>query len=271
MDSLDGTKDIMWSCIEASNQKDRPNYDSHYDYAFCADYWRFNDRRYAPYVPKYIKFNFTHKLARLKFQLNAGADDESIEDREQWDYTNAARVKVRSISITNAPDTVKLVIADRNNKEKQGTLSFSPKRTKEYFLKEYREDKPDSVLLGTYPSLDKANHPEATSIGQGILVPVLTEGEPYKMRIGIECDGDYYISKEIELATTNPLTEGMSYTLDIIIYNPKTSKNSVSWTKVNEDQFYNLIDPAILSPKELEELKRQQEEEKKKKNNQNNP
>lgn len=289
MDSLDGSKDVMWACIEPSSVITSPNYDSHYDMAFCADYWRLHDRNFSSWgldmqnPPAYMKFNFKHKMMRFDFKLLAGADDESLPESSRV-YDNAYKVKVRSISITNVPDTVTLIVADRNNKEVQGTLSYSKSRNRAYYLKQYRHVKdpqtgnvkailPDSTLEATSPLADADGKPVLTPVGQGLILPVLNDQDrqsrPYQLQVVVEYEGKYYrLKKNISLDTFSGTSfeAGKFYTITLKIFNPVTS--SGDWMQIDSAKVWDYLDPDFISPEEqaaIDKLKQELENNKNKK------
>lgn len=282
MDSLDGSKDLIWGCIEPSSDVTSPNYDPHADYAFCADYWRLQDRflyygnetKQDP--PEYMKFRFKHKMMRLKFNIIAGADDETLPE-DMRVYDNAYKVNVRSISVLNVPDTVRLIIADRNNKEVQGTLELSKSRNKAYYLKQYRrvEDPqkgtqmmPDSTLEAISPKYDGNNKPVLTPVGQGIILPVLNQNQrkyqPYQLQVVVEYDGKFYtLRKAVTLETyeESNFEVANSYNITLKIFNPVTAPGD--WMQISESKIWDYIDPDFISPEEqaeIDRLKKEQEE-----------
>lgn len=274
MDSLDGSKDVIWGCIEPSSEITSPNYDPYADMAFCADYWRIPGR-YAYYgngtlqtPPQYMKFNFKHLMMRLKFNIIAGADDETLEESQRV-YDNAYDVKVRSISVTNVSDTVKLIIADRDDKERQGTLELSKSRNRAYYLKQYRKVDsmmlPDSTLEAVSPQYDANKKPVLTPVGQGIILPVLKGNErkerPYQLQVVVEYKGSYYtLKKSIPLATYDDsyFEQGASYNITLKIYNPETAPGD--WVMISNSKIWDYLDPDFISPEEQEEIDRRKEE-----------
>lgn len=281
MDSLDGSKDLIWGCIEPSSDVTSPNYDPHADYAFCADYWRLQDRflyygnKTMQNPPEYMKFNFKHKMMRLKFNIIAGADNEALPESQRV-YDNAYKVNVRSISVLNVPDTVRLIIADRNDKEKQGSIELSKTRNRAYYLKQYRKVvdpqkgtmmMPDSTLEAISPQHDASNKPVLTPVGQGIILPVLNQNQrkyqPYQLQVVVECNGNFYTLKKavtLETYDDSNFEVANSYNITLKIYNPETAQGD--WIKIAESKIWDYIDPDFISPEEQKEIDRQKEKDK---------
>ena len=219
---LDGTKDMIYAYAAPKAS------DELYEYAWSADYFRYKmrrtdeDNRQEIYNPV---LSFKHKMMQLMFKITAGGLPVSEPDPTERSYEEAYNTRVMAVSILNVPDTVTMVLADRNNPSNNGTLTYSTEnRTKQYFLRQYKKIiahtgqesiRPDSVLVPVCPTpkyqeyIDAAaegeylrneyNVPDTTLLGcpednpelrQGIILPVLSEDDrlnnPYYLQVVLE-------------------------------------------------------------------------------------
>ncbi len=219
---LDGTKDMIYAYAVPGAK------DALYDYAWSADYFRYKmrrtdgDNRQEIYNPVLA---FKHKMMQLMFKMTAGGLPLSQATATKRSYDEAYNTRLMAVSILNVPDTVTMVLADRNNEAANGTLTYSEKnRNKQYFLREYKKItahtgqvmiRPDSVLTPVCPTpkyqqykdaaaegeylRNKYNVPDVTLLGcpadnpslrQGIILPVLNENDrlnnPYYLQVVLE-------------------------------------------------------------------------------------
>lgn len=291
MDSLKGCEDVIWGCVVPSTS------DIYYNYAFSADYFRKRDNiKNMESILANMSFKFTHKMMRLTFDIVAGAEDENIEDPTMRDYDKAYKTRIHSISIHNVPDEVQLVLADKtvpsyDDENQQGTLRYSSSRNKVYYLKEVRQNAKaeyvlDSLLAPVCPvpanpayaqgNRDETNVPAITRIGQGIILPALTEedkqSKPYVMQIVIEDSQGNFHKKSFTLdASKGKFEAGKSYNLTLKIYSwdrIRIDGTASEWDSFGEDDYLDNVDPLLKEQiereKKEEEEKRRQEEEKRK-------
>lgn len=246
--NLDGTQDVMQAY--ATPESGVPNR----EYAWSANYYRYSnqrdrytDERVDTYNPS---LHFSHKMMQLMFNITAGGlPIESYDENFTYipdymkSYDEAYNTRVMSISILNIPDTVQMIVADRNNPYTQGYITYSKSRTKQYFLREYKARRaitgqvtilPDSVMTPTCPQpyapynvdeqgkqiKDYLNKPRVTKLGcpadnqslrEGIILPVLTEEDrinnPYQLQIVLEYpaySNNFYTLKQPILLESDP-------------------------------------------------------------------
>lgn len=277
MRNLDGSQDVIWGYLEP---------DPNDTYAYSADYFRQASQRipYAgdlPVTPE-TPMVFSHKMMRLTFSIQAGAEDESSQPIDTLrNYDKAYQTKVHSISIINVPDEVQLVVADKTQETKdedgnitassrKGQLSYSSSRNKTYYLKEKRTmvnkngatvNLIDSVLTPVAPvpadaeyktgNRDKTNVPAVTNIGQGIILPALNDNDrvknPYKMLVVLEYPKGTFRKKVFSLnAPYGEFKAGYSYHLALKIYCPdqvNMSASSTPWEIISDKDIENYTDP----------------------------
>lgn len=147
MTTLDGTQDVIYSSA-IPGDKYNPINTTYKDYAWSANYFRFTQNRTSDGTDEaqeslIPKFHFTHKMVQLMFSVQPGGLDNSknpvdeANKTEQLNYDEALETEVVGISITNVPDTVFLLIAERSGLH-NGDLTYSSEhRSKEYFLRSY--------------------------------------------------------------------------------------------------------------------------------------
>lgn len=198
---LDGTQDVIWGCTEEDAAS----------FKYSAKFFRMSEEnaQVIPSVP------FKHLLMRYTFSCTAGADAYGSTE-------SAKKMKVKSIIIKEVPNTPTFIIADRDNKDNEGTLSFD--------WSEYGQ-KADFVLKGAD---DTELEPvqvadEKTVIGQGVLLPV-PEDPNYRYGVDIvlvDDDGNEFVSEhpiQLRLNTEGGVTAykaGTSYNINLTIHGPQ--------------------------------------------------
>ncbi len=147
MTTLDGTQDVIYSSA-VPGDANNPINNTYKDYAWSANYFRFAQNRTTdgtdtPLERLIPKFHFTHKMSQLMFSIQPGGKDEegnAVDESSKTgalNYDEAIETEVVGISITNVPDTVKLLVAERTGLH-NGNLTYSSEnRHAEYFLKSY--------------------------------------------------------------------------------------------------------------------------------------
>lgn len=234
---LDGTQDVIWG-------KSHPTQAELSEGAYCANYFH-SAQRETPAI------QFEHKFMRLDFEIVPGGEYDGAGG---LDYSRALATKVKSISITNVPDVVDLVIADKENPANEGKLTVdTSSRTTAFTLKETNEDGEDQTLTPTAPQMgegeDGQDVPVFTPIGQGILLPVIGEDDdPYTMQMIVTFTDTYIgedqnpVEREVEMSLPVPLNlkqnvayeEGKYYTVKITIFSPtliKVNATLKDWVK----------------------------------------
>lgn len=292
MKDLKGCEDVIWGCVEPQNN------DKYLIYAYSAEYFRMRENiKNKEEILADMTFRFTHKMMRLTFDIVAGAEDENIEEPTLRNYDKAYKTRLHSISIQNVPDEVELVLADKTvgtyeAPNQQGMLTYSSSRNKAYYLKEKRKnaegkDVLDSLLAPVCPvpanpayaqgNRDETNVPAVTRIGQGIILPALTEedkqSKPYIMQVVIEDAQGSFHKKSFTLdASKGKFEAGKSYNLTLKIYSwdrIRIDGTASEWDSFGEDDYLDNVDPLLKEQierekKEEEEKRRQEEEEKRK-------
>ncbi len=216
---LDGTKDIIWGKATSDET-----------YAYSAKYFRQPANQ-----AKTPEVKFEHKLMRVTFTYEAGPDVEGGDV-----YGKAEGMIIESINIHEAPAQATLVIADKNDKSREGTLI----------------DVWNGAMT-TVPLLDKDDLPWAENaykvelddlgkpiygkkIGQGILLPV-PEDPNFRYSIDVVLklkDGSKLLSTEhpIELRNGAAYQAGHSYNVNMKINAGKLIElNSTLKAWVNDD------------------------------------
>ena len=208
---LDGTKDVItgYAVPDAS--------DSYINYAWSAEYWRHFSRMssgsrameaYTPVLP------FRHEFMQLMFKMVAGGLPTSEPEDTLRSYDEAYNTRLVALSILNVPDTVTVVVADRNattsDRATIGQMAYSSTRNTKYLLHQYKKVgsgyaehyNPDSLLEAISPRPKYTEYKEAadtmnfrrdytnvpdtvllgcpqenTSLRQGIILPVLSEDD----------------------------------------------------------------------------------------------
>lgn len=198
---LDGMTDIIWG--RTSNMVDTLG-----DLAYSAKYFR--QLEHASEVPS---ISFKHKLMRLTFSMVAGPDANGSTE-------SAKTMGVKSITINDVPFQSNLTIADRNNPANDGKVEFNWDDVRNLEL----PDSNDVVPLRTDYYWVKDTE---VTIGQGILLPVIPDGNDHKYTIsivlvnkdGIEFPAEYPM--DIRFAGSERFVEGKSYNIKLTINGPK--------------------------------------------------
>ena len=197
-DKLDGTQDVIWGSAEPVEGTNEP-----FNLAYSAKYFRHLQNRdeFDQPIPPVMKFK--HKMMMLTFSITAGGTpiNENIKDEERH-YEKAYNTKVKEISITNAPSTVRLYVASKGTAHASGELIYSlGTRSANYKLKDKVNGVADQPWQGAFPQ-PKAdgdpykkfeNQPDTISVGQGIILPALStsdrEKNPYALGLTLEYEG----------------------------------------------------------------------------------
>lgn len=282
MDKLNGTEDVIWGSVKPTDE------DPCWSLAYCADYFR--EKRSADRIDEIkreMRFKFKHKMMRLTFSITPGANNDPDDEKEldQRDYSEALKTTVHSICITNAPDEVKLVLADQSDEidNKEGELTYSAKRNKTYWLRQWRTNAEgknvvDTLFAPITPELDAVTgEPIKKVIGEhtldlnlqtkaSIMLPVLTPEDrntaPYKGRILLSYDDNgetrYYYRDFVlnTLLDDTTMEDGCSYDINFKIFGP----DNFMINAVQSEKYNDYVDPL----KAETEQKQKQKEDKKK-------
>ena len=281
MTELDGTQDVIYSAAIPGDAYN-PIKSSYADYAWSADYFRFTQNRTSngtdePLAKLTPKFHFTHRMMQLMFSIQPGglnSKKEPVDESSKTgklDYKQALETEVIGISITNVPDSVFLLVADRSGLH-NGEISYSSKnRTKEFFLRSYIMKKvgsrtlyyADQIMPAQSMSVKNGN-PVVTKLGgpddthrQGIILPALTNKDrksldgSYVAKVVVRYpksseDAKYYtIDVPLYSDPENPEMQfetGCSYEVKLRVYGPNTVKASSRqgvWYEVSQQELYD--------------------------------
>lgn len=194
---IDGTQDIIWGRTTSTDPL-----------AYCAKYFRQADK--GDDIPA---ITFRHVLMRLTFSCVPGEDAKgSIE--------SALKMGVKSIAIKAVPTTARLVIADSETADNEGTVSYDWNNNVADFLLKDSLDvdfRDDHWVMET-----------ETTLGQGILLPVpdasmAAAGYRYLVEITLkDKDGNVFVSEHpIELQNSKAYEAGKSYNVKLTIHGPQ--------------------------------------------------
>ena len=110
-----------------------------------------------------------HKLARFRFHVFPGPDSEYEEPKS---YDDAKKLCVKEIKINQVPNQLRLVVADRANKNNAGTLSAVGSSKSDFYVftegGAALEDSP--VVLGTKVE-DGVIVPDTMEVGDYMMLP----------------------------------------------------------------------------------------------------
>lgn len=194
---IDGTQDIIWGRTTSTDPL-----------AYCAKYFRQADK--GDEIPAIA---FRHMLMRLTFSCVPGEDSKgSIE--------SALTMGVKSIAIKAVPTTARLVIADSENSDNEGTISY-----------DWTNNVTDFLLKDSLDVDFRADHwvlENETTLGQGILLPVpdtsMSDADfRYLVEITLmDKDGNVFVSEHpIELQNSKAYEAGKSYNVKLTIHGPQ--------------------------------------------------
>lgn len=194
---IDGTQDIIWGRTTSTDPL-----------AYCAKYFRQADK--GDDIPAIA---FRHMLMRLTFSCVPGEDAKgSIE--------SALKMGVKSIAIKAVPTTARLVIADSETADNEGTVSY-----------DWNNNVADFLLKDSLDVDFRDNHwvmETETTLGQGILLPVPdasmdAAGYRYLVEITLkDKDGNVFVSEHpIELQNSKAYEAGKSYNVKLTIHGPQ--------------------------------------------------
>lgn len=191
---IDGTQDIIWGKTEVSDDS----------MAFCAKYFR--DPEFKDVTPT---ITFKHKLMRMTFSCVPGADaDGSI--------AKSLEMGIQSITILSVPTIGNLILADRENSENEGVLTFDWSNNLEDFVLREVDDSP---LGEDYWVVE-----EGTKIGGGILLPV-PEDPAFRYYVNVvlkDKNGNiFHPEHPMEIRNADNFEAGKSYNVKMIINGPK--------------------------------------------------
>ncbi len=193
---IDGTQDIIWGRTVNADQT-----------AYSAMYFR-NDIHKSE-VPT---INFEHKLMRLTFSCVTAEDADG----------SARNMRIKSVKIIDAPTRGRLIVADRENSDNEGTLTFDWNNNLGS-LALVDKDADIEAGIDTLQTITWASGVKQT-LGQGILLPVpVSEDYKYQVRIVLQDrDGrDHPVERPLTLQASTPYEAGCSYNVNIQIHGPK--------------------------------------------------
>ena len=195
-DKLDGTQDVIWGSAEPEEGVNTP-----FNLAYSAKYFRssWNRDENDIAIPPVMKFK--HKMMMLTFSITAGGTPLDYSEDQQH-YEKAYNTKIKEISITNAPSTVRLYVASKGTAYNSGELIYTlGTRSAKYILKDKIDGVADQEWQGASPQ-PKAdgdpykkfdNQPDTIQVGQGIILPALSNEDraknPYALGLTMEYEG----------------------------------------------------------------------------------
>lgn len=215
--AMDGTKDILWGMAVATPSQSNVAGET------ATTYDGYNAKFFRKTNATTPSITFKHALTRLKFAIVQGSG-----------YETTQALKVTGISITNAPTTAVLTIADLANLEPATPqLVSGADKTAEYSLKDASGNPIAAVSVNDATT--------ATSIGESIMLPadaVDAEGR-YSAKItltaadGVFTDGTYTSNVFIKLASGN-FEAGKSYKINLTVYSLSEIKLEATLTPWDE-------------------------------------
>lgn len=203
--TMDGTQDILWGMAVTDPQPSKITGETGTTYdGYNAKFFR----KTAAGTPS---LTFKHALTRLKFAIVQGDGYDTAQD-----------LKVTGISITNAPTTAVLTIADLANlTPTTPQLVSGADKTAEYSLKDVSGNAITSVSVNNAGTTSAA----ATEIGESIMLPAdAVDAEGYytaKISLtaapGIFTGGTYTSNVKFKL-NTGVFEAGKSYKINLTVY-----------------------------------------------------
>lgn len=214
--NIDGTQDVIWG---KTTNDDVDAYSAHY----------FRKLEHSTEIPSLA---FSHKLMRLTFSCKPGKDVHgSIEP--------AKKMGVKSIVIMGVPTRGSLIIADKNNAQNEGVLTFDQNSKSDLALR----DNNDKPMTTTYWVMD-----DEREIGQGILVPVPESADMhyYILVTMVDKDGNTFVPEHPAMLDNGatPFVAGKSYNVSLTIHGPREIDLNATLNKWIEDD--ETIDGIIL-------------------------
>lgn len=214
--NIDGTQDVIWG---KTTNDDVDAYSAHY----------FRQLEHSTEIPSLA---FSHKLMRLTFSCKPGKDvHDSIEP--------AKKMGVKSIVIMGVPTRGSLIIADKDNAQNEGVLTFDQNSKSDLALR----DNNDKPMTTTYWVMD-----DEREIGQGILVPVPESADMhyYILVTMVDKDGNTFVPEHPAMLDNGatPFVAGKSYNVSLTIHGPREIDLNATLNKWIEDD--ETIDGIIL-------------------------
>lgn len=228
-DNLDGTQDVIWG-------NNYPLNCGHEKYAYSATFFRHAEHRNAADdTAKPVELAFEHKMMQIRFWITAGGTPMDEPTSINKNYARSYQTKVKDISITNIPQNMQLIIANKDDKSLDG--KFQPaegdlgNRTRSYSVK--------GIEAGVFPTPKNQNYVQGTSsnvpdtlqVGTPMLVPVLTDlnTTPYMVSVTLEYDGATHkllVPMRLPVSATSDQADkyfkpGYIYDVVLKIYNPE--------------------------------------------------
>lgn len=200
---INGTQDIIWG----------RSYNADTD-AYSAKYFRKAGKQQEK-----AALPFQHKLMRITFTYEAGPDYEGSTSTDA-----AKQVGIKSISINKVPSVAHLVIADRNDADNEGVVSYDWNNNLANF---YMLDANDQPLSEEYwvDDPNPTTQPLGIPIGQGILLPVpVTTDYKYTVSVQFKDRNGRAIGMAehpIELRAGAAFEAGHSYNVKLTVNGPK--------------------------------------------------
>lgn len=263
-DDLNGTQDVIFGTRYPEKT------DPHYTYAYSAKYFRYDENRDpVTNLPYPIELGFSHKQMMIRFHIVAGGTpiDDAMADVDR-DYTGAYKVLVKSVSITNVPKAMQLILADNERPDLDGKFEpvYTNDQAKTYETKWYTmqvNKNPEPVYPDGYDAdhRDKffedynteikgtaENVPAVIPVGE-MMVPVLPnlKEKPYMISLTLNVDGvdvSMLVPMRLTVGTDNTdpayFKEGHMYDVTLKIFRPENISLNATlepWTEATVSPF----------------------------------
>ncbi len=232
--TINGTQDIIWGKTNVDGT------DPYQKYAYSAKYFRQNGN-----TDKVPNVALQHRLMRITFSYVAGPDVTGVTPAT---YEGAKQMGIKSVKITNAPQYCTLTIADKDNPDAAGNLTFNYSDTTDFQLLEAGDlplgtDAEGKIINEYWVEVGEDNVPVEKTVGQGILLAVpdyevLGDGFRYKIAIELkDKSGNIFPSiYELELNSDGQKFEaGKSYNVKMVVHGPKAISASATLDAWIED------------------------------------
>lgn len=198
--AFDGTQDILWGKIKATQLDINASTDGNIYDGFNARYFRKMKNKTTPNI------EFNHKLVRLVFNISGG--EGTIND-----------LQVTSIKLVNVPKEISLIVADKVTNINEGTISYT-QATDSYTLKE--KNGADATSVNLHNGVEAVNK---VTMGESIMVPAeiakANSGNyTAEIQLAFKSGGSTISPSTITITppTDKTFTAGNSYNINIKIH-----------------------------------------------------
>lgn len=222
--NLDGSQDVIYG--KADDAK------NHVSEAYSARWFRYEDNR-TDDVANPVNMSYVHKMAQIRFHIKAGGVAIDVNPEYNRNYEPAYNTRIVSISITNAPSAMQLILANNTKKAAEREGLFVPyegsARNREYKVMNIGDSYYPQPENPDAKKGDLDNKPKKTPIGDGLLVPPLDDynSNPYLLKIQLEYPKKSGIYHELKVPMRLPLEKdakieaGKIYDVTLEIFAPE--------------------------------------------------